>query len=69
MTVAKKTVDDRPLMDTEATSVYLDVPAETLKTWRRRGEGPPFIRVNGRMVRYRPAHLDAWLDSQTVGAA
>lgn len=57
------------LMDTDQLSEYLQVPAKTIKWWRRRHEGPPFIKVNGRLVRYRLSAVDEWLDGQTVGAA
>lgn len=66
---ATKRVSDPPLMDTHEASDYLRVPAKTLRSWRDRGEGPPYIRVNGRLVRYRVGDVDAWLDKQTVGAA
>jgi predicted DNA-binding transcriptional regulator AlpA len=39
----------------------------SLESWRRRGEGPPFVRV-GKQVRYRASDLQAWLAAQTVGA-
>lgn len=31
-----------------------------------RGEGPPMIRVSSRMVRYRAAEIEAWLDQKRV---
>lgn len=57
------------LMDTPTLAAYLDVEAETVKEWRRRREGPPYIRINGRLVRYRLSAVDEWLESQTEGAA
>lgn len=30
------------------------------------GQGPKFIRVTGRQIRYRWEEIEAWLDSQTV---
>jgi|LauGreDrversion4_2_1035121.scaffolds.fasta_scaffold165115_2 excisionase family DNA binding protein len=32
----------------------------TLETWRRNGNGPPFIRI-GRRVLYRCSDIEAWL--------
>jgi hypothetical protein len=60
--------DRRPLMDPAETSAYLNVPENTLRWWRSRGEGPPYVKA-GRLVRYDPRAVDRWVDSQTVGAA
>jgi predicted DNA-binding transcriptional regulator AlpA len=33
-------------------------------TWQKRrltGDGPPFIRIGGRLVRYRRSEVEAWL--------
>ena len=35
-----------------------------LAAWR--GEGPPMIKIGNRMVRYRRADFDAWLEARTV---
>lgn len=40
---------------------------ETLKRWRRLRKGPPFIRLQGRVL-YDRAKLNAWLASQEVPA-
>ena len=34
----------------------------TMTGWRMRGVGPPYFRIEG-VVLYRPADLDAWLES------
>ncbi len=41
---------------------YLGLAAATLSKWRCHGDGPPFIKV-GRLVRYRRADLDAFLQA------
>jgi predicted DNA-binding transcriptional regulator AlpA len=36
-------------------------------TWQKarlKGDGPPFIRI-GRLIRYRPSEVRAWLDAHT----
>ncbi len=38
----------------------LGLSAGTLRNWRMRGAGPPFVRIGG-LVRYRPADVEAWL--------
>ena len=36
---------------------------KTLANWRVLGQGPAFFKV-GRLVRYRPESVDAWIASQ-----
>ncbi len=36
----------------------------TLSEWRRTGEGPAFLRVSSRCVRYRVVDLEAWAASR-----
>ncbi|WBU54162.1 AlpA family transcriptional regulator [Paracoccus sp. SCSIO 75233] len=43
---------------------YLDSTPDTLADWRFKGKGPTFKRVGKRMVRYRKADLDDWMEAQ-----
>lgn len=45
------------------------VSLNTLKSWRHRGYGPPFIRFGPKegTVRYRQEDLDRWLESLRAG--
>ena len=36
----------------------------TLARWRMRGEGPPFVVVGPRFIRYRRSAVDAWMASR-----
>ncbi|MGO2937974.1 MAG: helix-turn-helix transcriptional regulator [Glutamicibacter arilaitensis] len=38
---------------------------EALAQMRYRGNGPRFIKLGGRQVRYSEADVQAWLDQQT----
>ena len=40
----------------------------TLIRWRRQRVGPPYVRIEGRVV-YDPAKVAAWLDQRTVEAS
>lgn len=54
------------LTEDEATT-FLALAAGTLRTWRTRGEGPPFIRLNGKgAVRYDQADLITWVQRDRV---
>jgi excisionase family DNA binding protein len=46
----------------------LGISSVTATKWRAKAKGPPFIKV-GRLVRYRRSDVDAWLRSNTIGAA
>jgi len=63
--------DPRGLLDERAAGEVLGKPAGTLRDWRYRGIGPPYVKVGPKSVRYRRSTLEAWLDSNTVhpGAA
>lgn len=50
------------LLTTEEAAHELGSTANTLATWRHQGKGPKFIRIHGRMIRYRRADLIAWIN-------
>ena len=49
----------------EELSLKLKVCRGTLKTWRRQGIGPRYVRLN-RALRYPLADLEQWLASRAV---
>ena len=53
------------LWDALSTAEYLGVSLPTLKRMRRDGRGPTYRRI-GRLVKYRRADIDHWLDEQAV---
>ena len=42
-------------------AAFLAISEEALRQHRRRGDGPPFVKL-GRTVRYVPAHVAKWLE-------
>ncbi len=62
----EKIQPERLYRDSEV-APFLGVSHWTLKTWRRRGEGPPHVTVGSRSVRYRGEKLLAWLDNLSTG--
>ncbi len=48
------------------TSIGVPV-ARALAQWRLLAKGPPFLKVGGRVVRYRVETVRAWLLAQTRG--
>ncbi len=58
------------LLTTEQAADYMGLRPATLETWRwsRGSDGPPYVRLSRRAVRYRRSDLDAWLRENTVNA-
>lgn len=52
------------LMTTKQVSTYIGIAVSTLILYRATGEGPKYIKILRRLVRYRRADVDAWLDAQ-----
>lgn len=50
---------DRPLTPGHVARL-LGVTTETLRRWRDAGEGPPWLALAGRTVRYPAGALNAW---------
>jgi hypothetical protein len=48
-------------MDPYEAAGYLRISVNTLNCWRSRREGPPFVKIGGK-VRYRLADLEAYAD-------
>jgi hypothetical protein len=57
------------LVTPEELAKRLKLDPRTLQQWRRRNQGPPWIRVSHRVVRYPADQLEAWLASRSSLAA
>ena len=44
----------------------LALAPRTLRNWRVRGCGPPFIRISARCIRYRVSDIEAWASAGTL---
>lgn len=60
---AGKDIQMKPLLRETQVAEILAVSLSTVRAWRAKGNGPPFIKL-GRAVRYRPEHLASWIDEQ-----
>ena len=43
------------------TASTLGIKPKTLEAWRAAGEGPPFVRVGRKIIRYPPDELILWV--------
>ena len=53
--------------DERFAATFLGTKMETLRTWRKKGIGPPWRKINGKLIRYSLAELVAWVKSQPGG--
>ena len=54
------------LLNTEEAASLLGVNNIIMETWRRKGAGPRYIRINQKCVRYRLGDLAAFQDAHIV---
>ncbi|WP_436788235.1 helix-turn-helix domain-containing protein [Yinghuangia sp. YIM S10712] len=67
MTRAKTGVKREPLVSAQEVADFLDIPLQTIYTWRHRGKGPKFTMV-GRHLKTKWSIVDAWLEAQDDAA-
>jgi predicted DNA-binding transcriptional regulator AlpA len=53
--------DSRRLLTEAAVAARLSLSPATLRNWRVRGFGPPFVRLSRRAVRYEAEVVDNWI--------
>ena len=58
--------DDRLITRSEVEAQF-GVSKRYLETCVYKGEGPPMVKI-GRMVRYRPSDIRAWIEQHTFDA-
>lgn len=56
------------LLNPKQAAKLLGLTPETLKLWRAKDAGPPFVRLSPRAVRYRPEDLRKFVADREVGA-
>jgi predicted DNA-binding transcriptional regulator AlpA len=53
----------RILLNEDEAGRAIGLTARFLTERRRKGDGPPYIRISSRCVRYRPEDIEAWAES------
>lgn len=43
---------------------YVGISEAALRLWRSEGRGPRFFRAGQKLVRYRRADLDSWIEAR-----
>jgi predicted DNA-binding transcriptional regulator AlpA len=54
----------RQYLTSDEAADYFGISSATLRNWRARGDGPPYIKVNPRVIRYQLLELEAWMDTK-----
>lgn len=62
-----------PMLDPTSAGVYIGgqenpISVLTLADWRTKGIGPDYVKV-GRLIRYRQADLDVWIETRVKRGA
>lgn len=57
------------LLTTREAAEYFQVSPRTLEDWRYKQEGPDYITLTDKTVRYRESALERFLDRNTTKAA
>ena len=56
-----------PLLAPDCVAAWLNVSVKTLELWRGTGDGPRYVRLSRKAVRYRPEDVQAF-SSRTVSS-
>ena len=62
----KAMFDKSGLLTPREASEALGIPEGTLAQWRSQRRGPPYIKLEGRLVRYRVSDLESYLTQHSV---
>ena len=62
-------VNPADLLDENEAAASLSVAVQTLRNWRWKGEGPHYVKVGARLVRYRRGDLAAFVEAGSTGKA
>jgi len=55
------------LLTPKEAAEFLGIPLGTLAQWRSQRRGPPYIKLEERLVRYRRSDLEKYLSGHFVG--
>lgn len=52
------------LLSPQQLAMKLGVTTKTLERWRQNGEGPAYVRLSAKMIRYRPADVAGFVQAR-----
>jgi predicted DNA-binding transcriptional regulator AlpA len=69
MTAIPTQLHDEQLLTTEQVAAITGLSKRTLEGWRQRRQGPDYIPLSTKVVKYRWGTLRAFIESRTVTPA
>lgn len=54
---------DEKLLNEQQAAEYLEFTPRALQMWRHKGNGPKYVKISSRAVRYRKRDLDEWIEA------
>jgi excisionase family DNA binding protein len=57
---------NRALLTSKEAAEFLSIPEGTLAQWRSQRRGPQYVKLEGRLVRYRLTDLETYLSGHVV---
>jgi len=64
--MSRTQADRKELLSPLDTAKFLGVSVETLAQWRSQRRGPPYVKVENRLVRYRLCDLEEYVSGSLV---
>jgi len=56
-------LEEKWMFNSRQAAAYLGCSESVLRLWRSQGQGPRYFRA-GKLIRYRRADLDAWIEAR-----
>lgn len=56
-------MEEKTVLNSRQASAYLGCSESVMRLWRSQGQGPRYFRA-GKLIRYRRADLDAWIEAR-----
>ena len=69
MTIKTPTETPVGLLDESEAASLLGIAVPTLRNWRWKREGPSYVKLGARMVRYRRSDLAAFVEAGSTAKA
>lgn len=54
-------LEDSLYLTSKQAAAYMGLSPRTVESWRSTEDGPSFVRISNRSIRYERAHLDEWM--------
>ena len=56
--------EDQVVFNPRETAKYVGVSEPVLRLWRSQGKGPCYFKAGEKLIRYRRADLDKWIEDR-----